>query len=70
MARTPIHPGEILTDEPEAIDTSAQKLADLLEVLPNRLYQLLAGKRNAIADTTLRLGQPSSITIRPISAKW
>ncbi|MCX6613327.1 MAG: HigA family addiction module antitoxin [Acidobacteria bacterium] len=57
MARTPIHPGEILADELEAIDISAKKLADLLEVPPNRLYQLLAGKRNITADTALRLSQ-------------
>jgi addiction module HigA family antidote len=57
MARTPIHPGAILADELEAIDISAKKLADLLEVPPNRLYQLLAGKRNVTADTALRLSQ-------------
>ena len=34
-----------------------QKLADVIEVAPNRLYQLLAGKRNVTADTALRLGQ-------------
>jgi addiction module HigA family antidote len=26
-------------------------------VAPNRLYQILAGKRNMTADTALRLGQ-------------
>jgi addiction module HigA family antidote len=57
MARTPIHPGEILGDELEEIGLSAKKLADLIEVPPNRLYQLLAGKRNITADTALRLGQ-------------
>jgi antitoxin HigA-1 len=57
MARTPIHPGEILADELEEIGLSAKKLADTIEVPPNRLYQLLAGKRNVTADTALRLGQ-------------
>ena len=57
MARTPIHPGEILGDELEEIGLSAKKLADVLEVPPNRLYQILAGKRNITADTALRLGQ-------------
>ena len=56
MARTPIHPGEILADELEEIGLSAKKLADLFEVSPNRLYQVLAGKRNISADTALRLG--------------
>ena len=57
MARTPIHPGEILADELEEIGLSAKRLADLLDVPPNRLYQILAGKRNMTADTSLRLAQ-------------
>jgi addiction module HigA family antidote len=57
MARTPIHPGEILADELEEIGLTAKKLADALEVPPNRLYQILAGKRNMTADTALRLGR-------------
>ena len=57
MARTPIHPGEILADELDEIDIRARHLAGVLEVPPNRLYQLLAGKRNVTADTALRLSQ-------------
>ena len=57
MARTPIHPGEILADELAEIGLSAKKLADLLEVPPNRLYQILAGKRSMTADTALRLSR-------------
>ena len=57
MARTPIHPGEILADELEEIDLSAKQLADLIDVPPNRLYQILAGKRNVTADTALRLSR-------------
>ncbi|MEP7366593.1 MAG: HigA family addiction module antitoxin [Acidobacteriota bacterium] len=57
MPRTPIHPGEILAGELEGIQLSAKQLADVIEVPPNRLYQLLAGKRSVTADTALRLGQ-------------
>ncbi len=57
MARTPIHPGEILADELEETGLSAKSLADVIEVPPNRLYQLLAGKRSMTADTALRLSQ-------------
>lgn len=57
MARTPIHPGEILADELEETGLSAEKLADLIDVPPNRIYQLIAGKRSMTADTALRLGQ-------------
>jgi plasmid maintenance system antidote protein VapI len=45
MARTPIHPGEILGDELEETGRKAKKLADFIEVPPNRLNQLLARKR-------------------------
>ena len=57
MSRVPIHPGEILSDELEETGISAKKLADVIEVPPNRLYRILAGKRNLTADTALRLGQ-------------
>jgi len=57
MARTPIHPGEILKDELEEIGLSAKRLADVIEVPPNRLYQLLSGKRNMTADSALRLSR-------------
>jgi addiction module HigA family antidote len=60
MARTPIHPGEILAGELEEIGLTAKKLADVLGVPPNRLYQILAGKRNMTADTALRLGRYSA----------
>ncbi len=62
MARTPIHPGEILGDELEEIGLSAKRLADAIEVPPNRLYQLLAGKRSMTADTALRLGRYFGMT--------
>jgi addiction module HigA family antidote len=57
MPRTPIHPGEILGDELEEIGLSAKTLADVIQVPPNRLYRVLAGKRSLTADTALRLGQ-------------
>jgi antitoxin HigA-1 len=57
MARTPIHPGEVLADELEDIGLTPKKLADLIEVPPNRLYQIIAGKRAMTADTALRLGR-------------
>ena len=55
MARTPIHPGEILADELEEIGLSAAALARILDVPPNRISQVIAGKRSISADTALRL---------------
>jgi addiction module HigA family antidote len=57
VTRTPIHPGEILAEELHDIGLSVKKLADVIQVPPNRLYQVLAGKRNITADTALRLSQ-------------
>ena len=57
MARTPIHPGTILADELEELGISARELAAVLEVPANRLYQIVACKRNLTADTALRLGR-------------
>ncbi len=57
MARTPIHPGEILKDELDELDISAAELARQIEVPPNRVSQILAGRRAITADTALRLGR-------------
>ena len=57
MSRTPIHPGEILADELEALDISGAELARIIDVPSNRITQIVAGKRSITADTALRLGQ-------------
>ena len=57
MARTPIHPGEILGDELGELGLSAAELARLLDVPANRISQIIAGRRNITADTALRLGR-------------
>src|SRR5690348_12121752 len=51
----PIHPGEILADELAELHTSPTQLARELHVPPNRISQLIAGKRAMTADTALRL---------------
>lgn len=50
-----VHPGEILSDELEELGLSAAELARQLDVPPNRISQILAGKRAITADTALRL---------------
>ncbi len=57
MARTPIHPGEILADELEELNISAAELARILHVPTNRITQIINGKRALTADTALRLGR-------------
>ena len=56
MPIIPIHPGEILADELEALNMNAAQLARAIHVPANRISQLLAGKRTITADTALRLG--------------
>jgi antitoxin HigA-1 len=55
--KDPIHPGEILADELKEIGMTALELGKRLGVSNNRLYQIIAGKRDITADTALRLGQ-------------
>ena len=57
MARTPIHPGEVLADELTELAISASSLAREVKVPVNRISQIIAGKRAISADTALRLGK-------------
>ena len=57
MSRTPIHPGEILSDESRELGMSAAGLARCLPVPANRITQILRGQRDITADTALRLGR-------------
>jgi addiction module HigA family antidote len=53
----PIHPGEILRDEIEKMDFSANRLAGALKVPANRITGILNEVRSITADTALRLGR-------------
>jgi addiction module HigA family antidote len=57
MARTPIHPGEVLADELEARSISAAEAGRVLGVPANRITQILRGRRSVSADTALRLSR-------------
>jgi len=57
MTREPIHPGEFVADELEEIGITAAELSRQLDVPPNRISQIINGKRDITADTALRLGQ-------------
>lgn len=53
----PTHPGEILAEELAALGVSANALARALDVPPNRVTEILNGKRAVTADTALRLAR-------------
>jgi addiction module HigA family antidote len=55
MARTPIHPGEVLAEELEELGVSPTELSRQIRVPANRISQIINGKRAITGDTALRL---------------
>ncbi len=56
--RRPIHPGEILAEDVLAeLGMSRRQLAEALGVAPNRISEILRGRRAISADTALRLAR-------------
>jgi addiction module HigA family antidote len=54
----PIHPGEILNEEfMKPLGVSINELAREIAVPPNRISEIVGGKRSITADTALRLGK-------------
>ncbi len=51
-----VHPGEILRDELEELGITPTEFARQIAVPPNRIGQIVAGKRSITGDTALRLG--------------
>ncbi len=56
MLKRVVHPGEILKDELAELGVSQTTLARQIAVPPNRISQIIAGKRSVTGDTALRLG--------------
>ena len=53
----PVHPGEILREELDALGLSANALSKALGVPVNRITTILNGQRGVSADTALRLAR-------------
>ena len=51
-----VHPGEVLKDELEASGITPTEFARQIAVPPNRVSQIIAGKRSVTGDTALRFG--------------
>ncbi len=56
MLKRVVHPGEILRDELAELGVSPTTFARQIGVPPNRVGQIIAGKRSVTGDTALRLG--------------
>lgn len=54
----PIHPGTILAEQYLTdLGLSQRRLADLIDVPPRRVNQIIRGERAITPDTSLRLGK-------------
>jgi addiction module HigA family antidote len=51
-----VHPGEILKDELDELDITPTEFARQIDVPPNRISQIIAGKRAVTGDSALRFG--------------
>lgn len=56
MFKRAVHPGEILKGELEELEITAAEFARQIDVPPNRVSQIIAGKRAITGDTALRFG--------------
>ena len=56
LFRRAVHPGEVLRGELEELGVSQAAFAREIRVPPNRISQIVAGKRSISGDTALRLG--------------
>lgn len=57
MFKRAVHPGEVLKDELEEMGITPTEFARRIDVPPNRVGQIIAGKRSVTPDTALRLGR-------------
>ncbi len=56
MFKRVVHPGGILKEELDALDITLTEFARQIDVPPNRISQIIAGKRSITGDTALRFG--------------
>ena len=51
-----VHPGEVLQGELQELNVTPTEFARQIDVPPNRVSQIIAGKRAVTGDTALRFG--------------
>ena len=51
-----VHPGEVLKGELEELEITPTEFARQIDVPPNRVSRIIAGKRSVTGDTALRFG--------------
>jgi len=55
MPRPAVHPGKVLAEELDALGVTPTELSRQIAVPPNRISQIINGKRAITGDTALRL---------------
>ena len=56
MLKRVVHPGSVLKDELAEMGVTQATFARQIEVPPNRISQIIAGRRSVTGDTALRFG--------------
>jgi addiction module HigA family antidote len=56
MFKRAVHPGGVLKDELDELGITPTEFARQIDVPPNRVSQIIAGKRAITGDTALRFG--------------
>jgi addiction module HigA family antidote len=56
MLKRAVHPGQVLKDELAELDVTPTEFARNIGVPPNRVSQIINGKRSITGDTALRFG--------------
>lgn len=56
MFKRAVHPGAVLQDELAALGVTPTAFARAIAVPPNRVSQIISGKRSVTGDTALRFG--------------
>lgn len=56
MFRRAVHPGVVLKDELDALGVTQTAFSRQIAVPPNRVSQIISGKRSISGDTALRFG--------------
>ena len=56
MMTRAVHPGEVLGEELKELGIGPTEFARQIDVPPNRVGQIVAGRRSVTGDTALRIG--------------
>ena len=56
MYKRQVHPGEILKEELAELEITPTEFSRQIGVPPNRVSQIISGKRSITGDTALRIG--------------